>query len=133
VSRMRPVDHVETAAEAVRALNHATLGVGRPEGYEWPADVDAVVAALTVLAQRLPQALTQAAGWLERASAARAIGHDAGGNPVAEAGTAVVLLRFAAARADTLARDLGGVRQVTCHLTGRAPTSIPSCRDGEES
>jgi hypothetical protein len=132
VIRMRPVDHAEAAAEAIRALNHATLEVGRPDGYEWPADVDAVIAALTVLAQRLPQALTQAARWLERASAAGTIGHDADADPVAEAGTALVLLRFAAARADTLARDLGGVREVTCHLTGTAPTSIPS-REREES
>jgi hypothetical protein len=133
VSRMRPVDHVEAAAEAVRALNHATLGVGRPDGYEWPADVDAVVAGLTVLVQRLPQALSQAAAWLERADAAGLVGQDADGDPAAGAGTAVVLLRFAAALAQVLARDLAGIREVTCHLTGTAPAPLTSCPGGEGS
>jgi hypothetical protein len=133
VSGMRPVDHVEAAAEAVRSLNHATLWGGCAQGYAWPADVDAVLAALAVLVQRLPQALSQAAAWLERADAAGLVGQDADGDPAAGAGTAVVLLRIAAARAEVLARDLAGVREVTCHLTGTAPAPLTSCRGGEGS
>jgi hypothetical protein len=63
-----PAGWAYLAAAAVRGLNHASLG---GDGYPYPGDVDAVVAELHTLAQRLPQALLQAA----RALAAA---HDAG-------------------------------------------------------
>jgi hypothetical protein len=63
-----PAGWAYLAAAAVRGLNHASLG---GDGYRYPGDVDAVIAELRALAQRLPQALLQAA----RALAAA---HDAG-------------------------------------------------------
>jgi hypothetical protein len=70
-----PAEAANTAAESVRALNHATLS---GTGYEWPSDVGAVMNALTTLAQRLPQALDQAGRWLEREHNAGRVGHDHG-------------------------------------------------------
>jgi hypothetical protein len=53
----RPADLAGQAAEAVRALNHATLpGSG---GLAYPADAYDVTGALALLASRLPQALAQ--------------------------------------------------------------------------
>jgi hypothetical protein len=50
------------AAEAIRALNHATL---TPGAYRVPGDVHAVIGDLEALLQRLPQALHQTGGALE--------------------------------------------------------------------
>ena len=51
-----PSQLAENAAEAVRALNHATL---EPAAYPYPSEVDATVQALITLAGRLPQAIVQ--------------------------------------------------------------------------
>jgi len=53
-----------TAAEAVRYLNHATLGGPNMIALEYPSDMDAVLVNLETLAQRLPQLLGQLGGWL---------------------------------------------------------------------
>jgi hypothetical protein len=50
------IDLAEQAAEAVRALNYLTRRPGTPAD---PADTYLLLAALTTLAQRLPQLLTQ--------------------------------------------------------------------------
>jgi hypothetical protein len=50
------------AAQAVRGLNHATP---TPDAYPYPGDVYTVIGELLALAQRLPQALTQAAAALD--------------------------------------------------------------------
>lgn len=52
-----------TAAEAVRALNHVTYGVGLP-GWHYPGDAYDTVAGLTALARRLPQTFEQVSGLL---------------------------------------------------------------------
>jgi hypothetical protein len=53
----------QTAAEAIRTLNHLTLS---GTGYSSPGDVYAVLVELQTLAERLPQALSQAQEWLYR-------------------------------------------------------------------
>ena len=118
--RVRPDEHALAAAEAVRALNHATLFAGRVDGYEWPSEVDAVTAQLGILAQRLPQALEQAARWLETAAEAGLVGHDKGLDGEHAAVLAAVLLRAAGAAAETMSRRLDEARQITSHLTGRS-------------
>ncbi len=61
--------HAADAAEAIRALNHATLpGTG---GLTYPADAYEALGQLAVLAARLPQALAQILAFL-------AAGQDAG-------------------------------------------------------
>ena len=61
-----PQDLADLAAEAVRALNHVTIET-RPGhgGYRTPSDADATLANLQVLVERLPQALSQMARWLD--------------------------------------------------------------------
>ena len=46
------------AAEAIRALNHLTIGLDH-KGYENPAEAGATAYALRTLAERLPQTLDQ--------------------------------------------------------------------------
>lgn len=112
---MKPAGAAQAAAEAVRDLNRATLF----GGYEWPADVDAVLAALTTLAQRLPQAIGQGAGWLGREHDAGRVAHDTpGGNVAATVFEALSDLDVAVQWADELARALDQARQHTAHLRG---------------
>jgi hypothetical protein len=53
----------EESAEAIRTLNHLTLG---GDDLRYPADVYSVLGSLATLAARLPQALQQLTGFLER-------------------------------------------------------------------
>ena len=59
----QPARHAEATAEAVRALNHATL----PDAYglAGPADVYDTLGHLATLAARLPQALAQLQAFLD--------------------------------------------------------------------
>ncbi len=113
-----PAQYAEQAAEAVRALNHITLWPGG--GYEWPSDVDRVIADLFLTATRMQQALDQARHWLDVKAGDGSIGHDQGADPVAVVGDAHAGLGRAAATAWQLAADLDAVRQITAHLTGIA-------------
>jgi hypothetical protein len=113
-----PIYHAENAAEAVRALNHATAW---GEGYIWPADVSAVIARLQILAARLPQALNQAGRWLQTTSDEGSVGHDAGGDAAATVARAVADLAAASQAAETLAARLDAAHQSTAHLTGADP------------
>src|SRR5450755_542246 len=63
-------------AQAIRWLNHATIN-HPTDGYVYPGDVDETLAAVQVLLDRLPQALRQMSGWLDRQSAAGRVRHDA--------------------------------------------------------
>ena len=120
---LRPVEHTAAAAEAVRALNHATLNPDtRSGGYVWPSDVDVVIGALEQLAQRLPQALTQAGCWLEREQTAGRVGHDGPGTDVAATvGWLLGDLEAAVREAADLAATLTFARAASTHLTGTAP------------
>lgn len=111
----RPADFVIAAAESIRSLNHVTLAGA---GYEWPSDVDAVIAALQTLTDRLPQALEQANRWLSNAAAQGTVGHDANADAVNSVSTADIL--FAATRQDLtrLSADLRRLREITSRLTG---------------
>jgi hypothetical protein len=113
-----PSDHAMAAAGAIRSLNHATLWPDDPHGYEWPSEVDDVVAALQLLADRLSQTLDQASRWLSRADERGEVGHDNDADPH-EAVAAGGLL-FTAAHQDLtrLSHDLRRLRDITSHLTG---------------
>lgn len=111
------------AAAAVRGLNHASLA---GDGYPYPGDVDAVIAELRTLAQRLPQAFTQAA----RALAAA---HDAGevvdvADPARTHTTVTVdvvgaLNVLAAAVTDRLEAGLAAVHSASSRLAYAGPNS----------
>ena len=112
----RSVEHARAAAEAVRSLNHETLP---PTGYEWPADVDTVIGALEMLAERLPQALRQAERWLNDQSDAGLVGDDRwNARPRVTVEAASAHLCTAIVEAGRLAAALGEARAQTAHLTG---------------
>ncbi len=116
---MTALEAARAAAEGVRALNHATtFGAG----YVWPSDVDDVAAELSLLARRLPQALEQAAAWLEQAQAAGRVGVDNGEKPAEVVALVATQLRAAAAYAKWMAGMLDDARQETAHLTGVEPS-----------
>jgi malonyl CoA-acyl carrier protein transacylase len=110
-----PVDAAHAAAEAVGSLNYATLG---GTGYVWPADVDAVLVELASVAHRLPQAVRQAATWLEGQHAAGRMGHDQGENVTVAVYAALAELDVAVRCAGHLAKALDQARRETAHLTG---------------
>lgn len=116
------------AGEAVRALNHATHpgAVGGPEGYVEPADLDAVLVELSLLAGWLPQALDQGAAWLAAHHAAGAVRHDTRPAQTGQSVAAVVgLLRDAHYLAANLADALDEARQYTARLAG-GPDGAPA-------
>jgi len=110
-----PAALARTAAEAVRCLNHATLGGG---GLGQPSDAYEVLGELTTAASRLPQLLAQVAGFLDRALAGGRLGHDLGEDPRLAVGTAGLLLDGARLSAAALAGDLGAAQQQLALVNG---------------
>jgi hypothetical protein len=109
-----PAALAEQAAEAIRALNHATIRGG---GYTYPSDVDRVIGSLTTLAQRLPQALRQAGQWLADQDCAGRIGDDRGGDPGLVVMEASSELANASHAAESLARVLARSSRLTARMT----------------
>jgi hypothetical protein len=97
-----------TAAEAIRSLNHATLG---GDGLGQPADAYAVLGELSLAASRLPQLLGQVGTWLAAALAAGRLGCDDGTSPAAAVSGAWLFISDARGSAAALARDLELARQ----------------------
>lgn len=62
-----PAELADTAAEAIRALNHATLP--GTTSLTYPGDAYSTIGNLTLLGQRLPQALGQVLIFLNRLEA----------------------------------------------------------------
>ena len=113
------IDHAEAAAEAIRALNHATYGPWpSATGYAQPGDVDVTLAYLSMLAHRLPQALTWAERWLSRALADGRVRHDTGDDPGEAVAYAAESLAQARAAAESLAGHLDRAHTATSHLGG---------------
>jgi hypothetical protein len=54
-----PAAAANIAAEAIRDLNHRTIGHGQNGGWRYPSDVHRVLIGLEVLLGRLPQTLKQ--------------------------------------------------------------------------
>lgn len=92
----------DSASEAIRALNHATLPADGFTGLEHPSDVYHLLGAVHQLAIRLPQLLTQASAFLQRQLQYDAIAVDDGpfaGDPLGAVGTASYALEGAATSA----------------------------------
>jgi hypothetical protein len=116
-----PAQLAEQAAEAVRALNYATLpGAG---GLVFPADAYETAGMLAVLAGRLPQALAQLSAFLQdQVNAGRVVivaGQHAG-DPAAAISAARCRLGAAAAAAGQLQHALDAAQQA---LTWAAASS----------
>lgn len=56
----------DQAAEAIRALIHATLTPDDARGFTYPGDAYSTVGNLAILAQRLPQAFEQIQTFIDR-------------------------------------------------------------------
>ena len=108
-----------SAAEAVRGLNHATLGAG---GLGQPADAYEVLGELSLAASRLPQLLGQVGRWLAAALAGGRLGCDDGTDPAAAVSGAWLFLSDARGSAAALARDLEQAQQQLAAVNGRPRT-----------
>ena len=97
-----------TAAEAIRSLNHATLG---GDGLAQPADAYELIGELSLAAAGLPQLLGQVGRWLAAALAGGRLGCDDGTDPAAAVSGAWLFISDARASAAALARDLGQAQQ----------------------
>jgi hypothetical protein len=82
-----PAQLADDAAEAVRALNHATLSTR--DGWQFPADAYSVIGNLREMSQRLPQLLQQVEGFLQDLADGDHIRSDRGGNGAAEVNAAL--------------------------------------------
>ena len=108
-----------TAAEAVRFLNHATLG---GSGLAQPADAYSLLGDLSLAAAGLPQLLAQVGRWLASALAAGRLGCDDGTDPAAAVSGAWLFMSDARASAAALARDLDHARQQIAAVNGATHT-----------
>ena len=104
-----------TAAEAIRSLNHATLG---GEGPGQPADAYAVLGELSLAASRFPQLLGQVGRWLAAALAAGRLGCDDGTDPACAVSGTWLFISDARGSAAALARDLEQARQQLASVNG---------------
>ena len=112
-----------TAAEAVRSLNHLTLG---GNGLGQPADAYEVLGELSLAASRLPQLLGQVGTWLAAALAAGRLGCDDGTDPAAAVSGAWLFISDARGSAAALARDLEQARQQIAAVNGGPSGKDPS-------
>ena len=110
-----PAALARTAAEAVRCLNHATLG---GDGLEQPSDACEVLGELSLAASRIPQLLGQVGTWLAAALAAGRPGCDDGTEPAVAVSGAWLFISGARASAAALARDLECAQQQLAAVNG---------------
>lgn len=105
MSDTTPRDHAAAAAEAIRALNHATLS--KVPGWEYPGDAYDVVGGLDQMANMLGQTLDQIAQHIERLSTLGHIRSDKGGDGAEDVHSALRALEWGRADAASLASRLG--------------------------
>lgn len=110
-----PAALARTAAEAVRSLNHATLG---GDGLGQPADAYEVLGELSAAASRIPQLLGQVGRWLAAALAAGRLGCDDGTDPAAAVSGARLFISDARGSSAALARDLEQAQQQLAAVNG---------------
>lgn len=107
----RPAESANTAAEAIRALNHATAP--RAGGLVFPSDAYDVLTDLAALAARLPQALRQVGAFLDgqcEHDRVRIVDGEHRGDPVAAVTTCAHHLQAAGAAAERLHQALDAAR-----------------------
>lgn len=109
-----PADHARTASDAIRAINHLTLGA---DAFAEPADLYATVAALAEMLERLPQALTQLGKAVDRLDAG-AMYDDRGGHrdPGVTAHWAVLAITAANGPVVTMATAARSAAESLSHL-----------------
>lgn len=112
-----------SAAEAIRSLNHATLG---GDGLGQPADAYEVLGELSLAASGLPQLLGQVGTWLAAALAAGRLGCDDSTDPACAVSGAWLFISDARGSAAALARDLEQAQQQLAAVNGSPSRKEPS-------
>ncbi|MGS0685510.1 hypothetical protein ACVBEQ_10230 [Nakamurella sp. GG22] len=111
------VDLAVTAAEAVRGLNHHTLG---RHALSEPAELDRLVAELATMAQGLPQLITHLSSWLNAEYDAGRIGSDDHLDEAIVVDRALAQLTAGRHAAHELGQFLDDARQQLAHLQTRS-------------
>jgi hypothetical protein len=117
----------DSAAEAIRSLNHATFP--GTDGLQFPSDAYDVIASLGLLAARLPQLLGQLDHWLTRQVETGRVAVDGGdyaGDPQAAAAVASHWLDHARINAAALHHALDAAQQAVAYM---AATSAATTED----
>lgn len=120
VEALTPAGAAHVAAEAIRALNHLTLGApsaGTP-GWEEVDDIYRVIGELRIITDRLPQACDQLAAGLQRLGEQRDWCADEGADehPDEVVGKAIEHLQIASCDADALGLNIRHAHCVVAHL-----------------
>ena len=119
VEALTPAGAAEVAAEAIRALNHLTLGApsaGSP-GWEGVEDIYRVIGELRIIADRLPQVCDQLVAGLQRLGEQREWCADEGAeHPDEVVGTAVEHLQIASCDADEFGLSIRHAHCAVAHL-----------------
>jgi hypothetical protein len=115
--------HAEAAAKAIRSLNHATHPADDFPGLQYPSDLYRVLGELSLLCERLPQALRQLVRFLDRQLDANLIAIDAGtefaGHPERAVTAVEVYLEDGIAAANDLQAALDAGRQAIAFASYR--------------
>jgi hypothetical protein len=126
------LDAADIASEMIRALNHSTLPANGWPGLTFLSDAYRTLGALSMLADRLLQALRQLGDYLVRELQLDHIAIDGGeyaNDPMGAIGTAAGLLEGRAARAARLlAAALDGAQQAIAFASYAGPdveTALP--------
>jgi hypothetical protein len=101
-------------AEAVRVLNHATLGDA--PGLDWPADAYDLIGYLKTAAERLPQLLTQIAAFLDGWQASGQLADTTGDDPTRRASVVFLALGEASGHALQFAESLTVAHNASSYL-----------------
>jgi hypothetical protein len=109
-----PAQLADVAAEAIRAINHLTMGTG--DDWQYPGDAYDTVANLKRAVYGLPQALEQMSHLIERLAALDHIRSDKGGDGADNVATALAGLRAAAKEATSLGGHLDAVHSALSPL-----------------
>lgn len=123
LSTLEPGEVAETAAEAVRTLNHLTLAAqsaGVP-GWEDVCDLYRVLGELGLLVERLPQVLRQVAHHLEQRADSYEADESAPGTATENAARAVLALGDAREPLRRAGELIGAAHSATAHLYRPVP------------
>ena len=115
------VELAETAANAVRELNHRTRG---PDAFTGPAELYRLVTELVLLVDALPQLVNQLGRWLNAEHDAHRVRSDNSTDPGPTVSQATTQMADAGHAARDLAHQLARAQQFLAHLGGH-PT--PPC------
>ncbi len=118
-----PVGAAESAAEAVRMLNHLTLAAPAAGVFGWGdvGDLYRVLGELRLLVERLPQVMRQLAQHLERSADSYEVDEAAPESSALTVAGAVVVLADAGERLRRARECIGAAQSATGHLYEPAP------------